>query len=138
MSAHYNPMAYMMFSGPKFFLMEMLTEIALFGVLVGIAVAYRTRADIHRPFMLTATIVIMSGALARVPVIDDFAATPPLYAYGPVLCFGLLLYALKWLITRRADRWFATALGIVALIFLISLPVARSEFWQAIWGKFIA
>ena len=118
--------------------MQMLTEIGLFGALVGVAVVYRKRAEIHSPFLLTATIVIMSGALARVPLIDDFAATAPLYAYGPVLSFGLFLYALKWLMTGRADRWFATALGIVALAFLISLPIARSEVWQALWGKFIA
>ena len=138
LSAHYNPQAYMMFSGPKFFLMEMLTEIGLFGILVAVAVAYRARPEIHRPFMLTATIVIMSGALARVPLIDLLAITPPLYAYGPVLSFGLLLYLLKWWMTRRPDRWFAIALGIVALVFLISLPIGRSTAWQSLWGTYIS
>lgn len=138
LSAHYNPQAYMMFSGPKFFLMEMLTEIGLFGALVAFAVANRRRAEVHRPFMLTATVVIMSGALARVPLVDAIAATAPLYAYGPVLSFGLLLYLLKWRMTRSADRWFALALGTVALVFLISLPVGRSAAWQSLWGSYIS
>lgn len=137
LSAHYNPTAYMMFSGPKFFLMEMLTEIALFGVLVAIAIANRARAEVHRPFILTATIVIASGALARVPVVDLLAATPPLYAYGPVLSFGLLLYFLKWRMTGRHDRWFAIALGGVALVFLLSLPLGRSTLWEWLWDGYI-
>ena len=138
LSAHYNPQAYMMFSGPKFFLAEMLTEIALFGVLVAVAVACRTKPKIHRPFMLTATIVIMSGALARAPLVDFLAATAPLYAYGPVLAFGLLLYLLKLAVTRRNDHWFALALGTVGLVFLASLPLGHSAAWQSIWGNFIA
>lgn len=138
LSAHFNPQAYMMFSGPRFFLMEMLTEITLFGALVTVAIVYRTRAEIHRPFILTGTIVLMSGALARVPLIDLLAATPPLYAYGPVLAYGLLLFGLKCWMTRRIDHWFATALGIVALVFLISLPIGRSGAWQSLWAGFIA
>ena len=137
LSAHYNPTAYMMFSGPKFFLMEMLTEIALFGVLITIAILNRNRAEVHRPFILTATIVVASGALARVPVLDLLAALPPIYAYGPVLGLGALLYLLKWWMTGRHDRWFAIALGSVALVFLISLPIGRSALWEWLWDGYI-
>ena len=137
LSAHFNPRAYMMFSGPKFFLVEMLTEIMLFGVYVAIAVAYRNRAEIHRPFMLVGTVVLMSGALARLPIVADLAATAPLYAYGPVLAFGLLLFGLHCLMTRKFDRWHALALGSVAIVFLLSLPLGRSPFWQGLWGTFI-
>lgn len=137
LSAHFNPRAYMMFSGPKFFLVEMLTEIMLFGVYVAIAVAYRNRAEIHRPFILVGTVVLMSGALARLPIVADFAATAPLYAYGPVLAWGLLMFGLHSLMTRKLDRWHAFALGGVAVVFLLSLPLGRSPLWQGLWGTFI-
>jgi hypothetical protein len=137
LSAHFNPRAYEMFSGPKFFLIEMLTEITLFGVFTVVAIACRNRADIHRPFMLVGTVVLMSGALARVPLIDVVAAMGPLYAYGPVLLYGLLLFGVRWLITRKVDRWYVIGLGSVAIVFLISLPVGRTELWRGLWGTFI-
>lgn len=137
LSAHHNPQAYLMFSGGKFFLMEMLTEILLFGVLVAIGIAWRRRAEIHRPVMLVATVVIMSGALARCPLIDYLAATGPLYAYGPVLLFGLLMLALHCAITRRFQRYHAMALGAVAIVFLLSMPLGHSAAWQQLLGSYI-
>ncbi len=136
-SAHFNPRAYAMFGGGKFFLIEMLTEIALFGVYTAIAIAYRNRMEIHRPFMLVGTVVLMSGALARLPLIDIVAATAPLYAYGPVLTWGVLMLGLQVLITRRLDRWHLIALGGVAAVFLLSLPLGHSALWQGLWGDFI-
>jgi hypothetical protein len=137
LSAHFNPRAYEMFGGPRFFLVEMLTEILLFGILEGIAIAQRHRAEIHRPMMLLATVVILSGALARCPVVCDLAATPPLYAYAPVLIFGALLFALQWGMTRRANRWYLLGYGAVTLTFLLSMPLGRSLLWKQIVGEFI-
>ena len=137
LSAHYNPRAYEMFGGPRFFLVEMLTEILLFAVLVGIAIAQRHRAEIHRPMMLLATVVILSGALARCPVICDLAATPPLYAYAPVLIFGALLFFLQWGMTRRANRWYLAGYAAITLTFLLSMPLGRSALWKQIVGGFI-
>ena len=137
LSAHFNPRAYEMFGGPRFFLVEMLTEILLFGVLVGIAIAQRRRPEIHRPMMLLATVVILSGALARCPIICDLAATPPLYAYAPVLIFGALLFFLQWGMTRRASRWYLVGYAAITVTFLLSMPLGRSSLWQQIVGGFI-
>ena len=138
LSAHFNPRAYEMFGGPRFFLVEMLTEILLFGVLVGIAIAQRRRAEIHRPMMLLATVVILSGALARCPIVCDLAATPPLYAYAPVLIFGALLFFMQWVMTRRANRWYLLGYTAVAVTFLLSIPLGRSSLWKQIVGRFIS
>ena len=100
-----------MFGGPRFFLVEMLTEILLFGLLVATGVVYRRRAELHQPLMLMATVVVLSGALARCPLIDALAATAPLYAYGPVILFGLLLLVIQWAITRQINRWYALTLN---------------------------
>jgi hydrogenase-4 membrane subunit HyfE len=137
LSAHFNPRAYEMFGGPRFFLVEMLTEILLFGVLVGIALAQRRRAEIHRPMMLLATVVILSGALARCPIVSDLAATPPLYAYAPVLIFGGLLFCLQWGMTRIANRWYLVGYAAVTVTFLLSMPLGRSSLWKQIVGGFI-
>lgn len=137
LSAHFNPRAYEMFGGPRFFLAEMLTEILLFGVLVGVAIAQRRRAEIHRPMMLLATVVILSGALARCPIICDLAATPPLYAYAPVLIFGALLFFLQWGMTRRVNRWYLVGYAAITATFLLSMPLGRSALWKQIVGGFI-
>jgi hypothetical protein len=137
LSAHFNPRAYEMFGGAKFFLIEMLTEILLFGVLVWIAIAYRHRAEIHRPMMLLATAVILSGALARCPYISDLAAKPPLYVYAPVLIYGALLFCLQWGMTRIANRWYAIGYGGVALTFLVSIPLGHSALWNHLLGTYI-
>ena len=137
LSAHFNPRAYEMFGGPRFFLVEMLTEILLFALLVGIAIAQRHRAEVHRPMMLLATVVILSGALARCPIICDLAATPPLYAYAPVLIFGALLFFLHWGMTRRANRWYLLGYTAVTVTFLLSMPLGRSSLWKQIVGGFV-
>ena len=137
LSAHFNPRAYEMFGGPRFFLVEMLTEILLFGVLVGIAIARRNRPEVHRPLMLLATVVILSGALARCPLISDLAAAPPLYAYGPVLIFGAVLFCLHWAMTKVANRWYLVGYVAITATFLVSIPLGKSLLWKQVVGDFI-
>ena len=137
LSAHFNPWAYEMFGGARFFLVQMLTEILLFGVFVGIAIAQRRRPEIHRPMMLLGTVVILSGALARCPIICDLAATPPLYAYSPVLIFGALLFCLHWGMTRVASRWYLLGYAATMVTFLLSIPLGRSHMWHLLLGDFI-
>jgi hypothetical protein len=87
--------------------------------------------------MLLATVVILSGALARCPIICDLAATPPLYAYAPVLIFGALLFFLHWGMTRRANRWYLLGYTAVTVTFLLSMPLGRSSLWKQIVGGFV-
>jgi len=66
----------------------MLGEMLALDTLVAIAIIYRRRAEIHRPMMLLASLMIISGALGRCPYIADFAVMPPLYVLGPALVLG--------------------------------------------------
>lgn len=77
MSVHFNPELYGPLGGPRFFLMIMLSEMALFGTLVGLGIANRHRAEVHRPMMLLATIVILSGSLARTRMWGTLPSFPP-------------------------------------------------------------
>jgi hypothetical protein len=87
--------------------------------------------------MLLATVVILSGALARCPLISDLAAAPPLYAYGPVLIFGALLFCLHWAMTKVVNRWYLTGYVAITGTFLVSIPLGKSLLWKQILGGFI-
>jgi hypothetical protein len=56
--------------------------------------------------MLLATIVILSGSLARTPYVGNLAVLAPPTWYGPPLLFGALLFLLHWGMTRLVNRWF--------------------------------
>lgn len=59
----------------------MLGEMLSFGIVVGVAVIYRRRPEIHRPMMLLASLMIISGSLGRCPYVGEFALRPPLYVF---------------------------------------------------------
>ena len=137
LSARHNPAAYQPLGGNRFFLATMLGEMLCFGTLVGIAVIYRHRAEIHRPMMLLASLMVISGSVGRIPYILEHAVRPPLYVMGPALVLGALFLVLHWGMTRVISRWFA--LGylafVVASIFFI--VVGHSSWWNQIAGALV-
>jgi len=76
----------------------------LFGTLVTVGIVNRHRAEIHRPIMLLATIVIVSASLVRMPYVLPLAMRPPLFVYNASLLFGALLFLLHWGMTRAVNR----------------------------------
>lgn len=137
LSAHYNPELYQFFGGPRFFLATMLGEMLCFGALVGVAVIYRRRPEIHRPMMLLASLMIISGSLGRCPYIGEFAAMPPLYVLGPALALGALFLLLQWAMTRTFNR--RSALGYVAMMVASCLfvVIGHSTAWNQIAGAIL-
>jgi hypothetical protein len=137
LSVRFRPEIYRPFGGPRFFLATMLTQMLLFGTLVGTGLAYRRRAEIHRPMMLLATTVILSGSLGRFPYIDRIVTHPPLYAWWAVLLFGGLLFLLQWGMSRPANRWYL--LGYVAIVLgaLVSVTVGGTTVWNQMVGSFV-
>ncbi len=77
LSVHFSPQVYATLGGPRPFLATMFVQMLLFGTLVGIGLVYRCRPEIHRPMMLLATIVILSGAFGRFPYMEDLASFHP-------------------------------------------------------------
>lgn len=137
LSTRHNPEMYQPLGGPRFFLATMLGEMLSFGTLVAIAVVYRRRAEIHRPMMLLASLMIISGSLGRCPYIADFAAMPPLYVLGPALALGALFLVLQWGMTRVVSRWYVfgyCAFVIASFIFVI---VGHSALWHRIAGVIV-
>jgi len=136
LSVRFSPQIYADMGGPKPFLAMMFVQMLSFGTLVGIGLAYRRRPEIHRPMMLLATIVIQSGALGRFPHIQNLAAFPPLYAWGPVLLFGALLFALQWGMNRAPNRWYLMGYAGIVAASLLSVAVGTSGLWNRMASAF--
>jgi hypothetical protein len=137
LSVHFNPQSYQFLGGARFFLAVMLENMLAFGALASIGMFYRRRPEIHRPMMLLATIEITGASLARCPYISGLAIVAPLYAVGPMLLFGALIFLLQCGMTRVASRWYVIGfLGMTAAA-LISVVVGRSALWSDIAGVIV-
>jgi len=137
LSTRHNPELYRPLGGARFFLATMLGEMLSFGTLVAIAVIYRRRAEIHRPMMLLASIMIISGSLGRCPYIADFAVKPPLYVLGPALVLGALFLVLQWGMIRAVSRWYAFGYSAVVIASFIFVVVGHSSLWNQMAGAIV-
>jgi len=137
LSARYNPELYQFFDGPRFFLATMLGEMLSFGILVGVAVIYRRRPEIHRPMMLLASLMIISGSLGRCPYIGQFAAMPPLYVLGPALSLGALFLLLQWAMTGVLNRNYALGYVAMAVASCTFIVIGHSAAWNRIAGAIL-
>jgi hypothetical protein len=137
LSARFNPELYQFFGGPRFFLAIMLGEMLGFGVLVGVAIIYRRRSEIHRPMMLLASLMIISGSLGRCPYIGEFAIMPPLYVLGPALALGALFLILQWGMTRAFNRWYAVGYAATVIASCIVIVIGHSAIWNQIAGAIL-
>jgi hypothetical protein len=103
---------------PLAFLTIPLGDMLAFALLVGAAIYYRRRLDVHKRLMLLATIAVLPAAVARLPF--DF-----IQQVGPLAFFGLpdlfvLVILLYDLLTRgRPHR--ATVWG--GLLLIVSHPL---------------
>ena len=137
LSARHNPELYQPFAGARFFLATMLGEMLAFGVLVGVAVIYRRRPEIHRPMMLLASLMIISGSLGRCPYIGDFAIRPPLYALGPALVLGALFLLLLLGMTRKLNRWYTLGYSGIVIASCTFIVIGHSAWWNQLAGAIL-
>ena len=115
--------------GPQF-LLVMWTEIALFAVFVTMGVLNRKRPRIHRPMMLMACLVIVSGATARIAQVGSiFGYHQWMAIFGPVVTLGVLLLVVRAAMTRSFDREFAMGLAVFVVVTLIAGRLAVTSTW---------
>jgi hypothetical protein len=129
LSVHFNPRAHEPFGGPQLSLMIALSEMLLFGTLVTVGIVNRHRAEIHRPMMLLATIVIVSGSLARMPYMLPLAILPPLYVYTLSLLFGAMLFLLHWGMTRAVNRWYLIGYLAILIASFVFVGLGSTGVW---------
>lgn len=115
------------------FLLVMYAELVSFTMFATLGILMRKNPRIHRPAMLMASMSLLSQATARMPFIDPiFGEVGWVRIFGPVLVLGALLLALRWMMTRSVDRWFAMSYGMMALILIGATALARTSAWGAV------
>jgi hypothetical protein len=119
---------------PKQFMAVPFSSLLLFAVFVSIGVWQRRRPEVHRPMMLLASLAVMSAAVSRIGAISGlYVGTVWETLFGPffgVLLVGGLFLAVRWLLTRSLDRWFAIGYAILAFSFVLAIWVAATEPWE--------
>ena len=115
--------------GPQFLLI-MFAEIALFVAFVAIGVLNRKRPRIHRPMMLMASLSILSGATARIGLVNSvFGYHQWMALFGPVIALGALLLLVRWAITRSFEREFAVGFAALVVVSLVVSRLAVTDTW---------
>lgn len=120
---------------PREFMAVPFISAWIFAGFVALGVYYRKRPHIHRPMMLLATLSAMSAAISRIdPLNALYAGTEWERVFGPffwTLVLGVALVAVRCVLTRSVDRWFAG--GAAALIALNAgiVAIAPTKAWAA-------
>ena len=87
--------------------------------------------------MLLASLMIISGSLARFPYIANFAIMPPLYVLGPALVLGALFLVLQWAMIRVVSRWYALGYSAIVVASFVFIVVGHSSLWNQIAGAIV-
>ena len=112
------------------FLLILYSEIALYAVFVAIGVLNRKRPYIHRPMMLLASLVILTGATGRIPLINSiFGLHGWLALFGPVVSLGALLLLLRFAMTRSVDRELAASYAAYVVVTVVAARLAVTNVW---------
>lgn len=114
------------------FLLVMLTEIAVFTVLVVAGLALRKQPEKHRAMMLAASLSLLLGATTRIPsLVALFGGHDSRVAFfGPVFCLAVLLVLVRSVMTRTVDRWLAAGCGFMIISYLAAEQLSRSAAWH--------
>ncbi len=123
---------------PYFFYIIPLTDMLIFGTLIGFAFRLRFDSSAHKRLIYIANTALLTAAIARWPwhVIHRNAPRAAIVSYA----FLILLLAYDLWSTRKVHR--ATAWGCTFLIFVqqIRIPIGKTAIWHslAMWIQHIA
>lgn len=127
---------------PPQFLYVPLTSIALFGVMVGLAIWKRKKPELHRALMLIATVSAVSAATGRITWVNElFDQTIWFSIFGPLhsaVTLSLILLAARCAVIRRFDKGLmlcATAMVVIsAAMHVVSTTPAWDSFARWLIG----
>lgn len=113
---------------PLVFMAVPLVQVVVFAVLVGIAIWYRRRSDIHKRLMLLATVSIVSPAIARLPFgFIQRAGLPAII--GLTLLGAILCVIVDTVRNRRLHPAFGWGAAFVIVSWPLRLLLAGTEAW---------
>lgn len=114
---------------PLVFLVMPLGDMLVFALLVGAALWFRRRSDVHKRLMLLACVGLLTAAIARIPL--------PLLQQGGIVTFFmativLVLACVAWdtVMHRRLHPAFGWGAALVALSWPLRLALSQTPQWQ--------
>lgn len=112
---------------PLVFLAIPLGDMVLFGVLIALGFAYRSRGDYHKRFIVSASLAMLAAALARLPGIGE---NGPLAFFGAADLILLAFIAADTIHNRRFHPAFAISLAVVIVSQVGRLALAGTPQWM--------
>lgn len=136
-AAKVNPPELRLWNMPyKQFMAVPIISITIFAGFVTAGILNRQRPEIHRSMMLLATLAAIPAALDRIDAISSlYRQTAWGTIFGPFfssLVIGVVFLVLKWALTRKFDRYYATGwAGLVAASAGI-MKLATTDVWDGV------
>ncbi len=111
---------------------NIVIEMAVFGLLVAAAIAQRRQPERHKRLLILATISALGPAWFRFRHFMPFVPSP-IVTFALVADSVLLaLIAREWLVERRVHPVFVWAGGAMVAVHLLELAAAESQLWTGI------
>lgn len=109
------------------FLVIPMTSVWLFALLAAVGLYYRRRPDVHKRFMLLATVALLPPALGRIPVL---AAGGPVAFFGVTLGFIIAVVAHDYFACRKIHPVSLWGGMVLAASFPGRLALGNTEAWH--------
>ncbi len=104
-----------------------------FAAYVALGVLTRKNPTIHRPMMFMAVMSTMSAPIARIDYLSSmYHLTIWERLFGPffmTLVIGAILFAIKSVVTRSFDRWFAVTFAALIALNWFTWAIAPTDAW---------
>jgi len=114
---------------PLVFLAVPMMDLLVFGSLIGAALLYRRRSDIHRRLMLMGSVAILAPAIARLPLAAIQRGGLPVI-FGSLLVLATACVAYDTWRQRRLHPAFGWSLLVVVASVPLRIAVAGTGAWQ--------
>lgn len=108
---------------------NIVIEMAVFGLLVGAAVVSRRRPESHKRFLVLATISALGPAWFRFRHFMPFVPSPQITFALVADSMLLVVFARDWVALKRVDPVYIWAGGAMVAIHMIELAAAESQLW---------
>ena len=122
---------------PAQFTIVPFVSISLFAIFVGLGVALRRRAGLHKRFMVLAMIAVLGPAVARLFALLDLAAFAPIGNIASGAFFAGWCLVHDWRRNRVVHPVFLIGGLVVIASWPLRMVIARSEWYQPI-GDWVA
>jgi hypothetical protein len=123
---------------PRQFMIVPIVSVTIFAGFVAAGVLARRRPDVHRPMMLLASLAVMPAAISRIDFLNSlYVGTMWESLLGPffmTLVVGAVLLAVRCLLARSFDRWFAAGYAVLAVSSVLMVQMATTGAWDRFAG----